>query len=449
MKNSLALLMLLSLGFITYAQDLEITQEIKDHIQARVDADMNVGVVVGLINGDDVSYFSYGQTASKNGTKIDEHSVLEIGSASKVFTTILLAEKVLKGDMKLSDPISNYLPNTVTVPSRNDKVITLKDLATHSSALPRMPSNFTPSDPSNPFADYSVEQIYSFLSSYELTRDIGLQYEYSNFGMGLLGHILGLQSGKTYEQLVIDNIAKPLDMSNTGLTLSEEMKSRLAKGHMGTSEVSNWDIITLGGAGGIRSSAEDMVKFVKANMGEVKSPLQKAMRLSHDSAFKSKDDSFEMGLAWHFENDNKVIWHNGQTGGYASFIGFLKGTEKGVVVLTNSAESLTALGFKLLGSPTPLMEIKKAISIPSDILQTYVGKYELATSFFITITTNGGQLFGQATGQPQFELFASSENEFDLRIVEASITFNKADNGTIESLILHQNGQDMPGKKIE
>lgn len=433
----------------TFAQESKISEEIMNHIQARVEVEMNVGIVVAMIDGEDVAYSKWGKTAYSQDAKIDEHSVLEIGSVSKVFTTILLSDMVLKGAMKLTDPISKYLPSSVTVPSRNDKQITLQDLATHTSGLPRMPSNFTPSNPNDPFSDYTVEQIYGFLSSYELTRDIGVQYEYSNYGMGLLGHILELQSGKSYEELIHDIIAKPLGMDHTGLALTEAMTKRLAIGHLGTNEVSNWNIITLGGAGGIRSSATDMVKFVQANMGVIKSPLMKAMTLSHQSAYKATDSEFELGLGWHYENDKKVVWHNGQTGGYASFIGFLAGTQKGVVVLTNSAENITALGFKLLGSPTPLAEIQKGMELDPEILESYVGKYQLAPNFFITVTTNDGKIYGQATGQPQFEMFASSENEFFLRIVDARITFNKASDGTIESMILHQNGQDMPGKKTE
>jgi len=449
MKKIVLIIGFICFGYLANAQNPTISQEVKDHIQDRVEAGLNVGIVVGLINGDDVAYYSFGNTASKDGVAVDEHSVFEIGSISKVFTTILLAKKVSNGDMKLSDPISMYLPKEVKIPTRGGKEITLSNLATHTSGLPRMPNNFAPADPLNPFADYSVKQIYEFLSSYELTRDIGEAYEYSNYGMGLLGHILELKTGKTYEQLVIDNIAKPLRMTNTALTFSEAMKTKLAKPHMGTTQVSNWDIITLAGAGGIRSTATDMVAFVKANMGVTKSPIFKALALSHQSTYKNKEDDFEIGLGWHFENNNTIIWHNGQTGGYHSFIGFLKGTQKGVVVLTNSAESLTPLGLNLLGSPTPLQEIKKPLTIAPEILETYVGNYQLAPTFFIEITTKDGKLYGQATGQSPFELFASAEDEFYLNIVKASVSFKKASDGSIESLVLHQNGQNIPGKKVE
>ena len=180
------------------AQDLEISSEVINHIKARVDSTLNPGISMAYMDGDKVTYFNYGSTQFETGKPVNENSVYEIGSISKVFTCIVFADEVLKGRMKLNEPISKYLPSSLNLPTRNDKVITLKDLATHTSALPRMPSNFEPADIKNPFADYSVELLYEFLSDYVLPRDIGSQYEYSNLGMGLLGHILELHTGMTY-----------------------------------------------------------------------------------------------------------------------------------------------------------------------------------------------------------------------------------------------------------
>lgn len=454
MKKITLLLVLLCMSVVVKAQQHKIPSSIKEFVKARIDTDKNVGIVVGYINGDAIEYFSYGKTALTNGTDVNENSVFEIGSISKTFTTILLSEQVLKGNMKLSDAISKYLPEGVKVPTRNGKEITLKDLATHSSGLPRMPDNFTPANPNNPFADYSVKQVYSFLSTHELSRDIGESYEYSNYGMGLLGHILELKSGKGYEALMIEKIANTYGMDDTRIVFTPAMKARLAKGHAAGREVENWDINSLAGAGGIRSTASDMVKFIKANMTAQDTPISKAMQLSHQSAYSNTAQNFEMGLGWHYAStgdNNKVIWHNGGTGGYKAFSGFIEGTQKGVVVLTNSTESIDALGLAVL-DPTRKLTIPKKveeITVAEDVLETYVGKYELTPEFHIVVTRTGQQLFVQATGQPQFEIFASAQNEFFLKVVEASVTFNKDANGKVESLTLHQGGQNVPGKKIE
>ncbi|MGB1307813.1 MAG: serine hydrolase [Oceanihabitans sp.] len=571
MKKALFLVSLIFLSFATHAQENLIPKEVKEHIQARIDNNVNVAIVVGVIDGDKVAYFSYGKTALQNGKDVDENTVFEIGSISKTFTAIMVADEILKGNMRLADPIQKYFPETVKVPTRNGKEITIKDVATHTSALPRMPNNFTPANPNNPYADYTIELAYQFMSSLELTRDIGSQYEYSNFGMGMLGHILELQNAKSYEDLLIERIADVYNMQDTRIVFTKDMKKRLAKGHAKGREVENWDIPALAGAGAIRSTASDMVKFLKANMGSLQTPIYKAMQLTHEVAYKNESQNFSMGLAWHYAANNTVVWHNGGTGGYVSFAGFLKGSDKGVVVLTNSTEDMNAIGLYLLGDPKAVLEApKKSIAkavineidanglesgialykkekleavdaytfdefelntvgykylnqnqmaiaiaifklnvemfpkesnpydslgeaylkkgdsalakanykksleynpanenakkmlvslgvkdaakdheVAAEVLETYVGKYALAPSFVVTITRKEQQLFLQATGQPQFPIFASAKNKFYLKVVEANLTFNADDTGKIVSMTLFQGGQVIPGKKIE
>lgn len=445
--------LLVSLQF-TFSQNAIISSEVKDHIKARVDKKFNPSVSLAYLEGDKVSYFNYGKTEIENGKEVNQNTVYEIGSISKVFTTILLADEVLKGNMKLSDPISMYLPKSVTVPQIDGKVITLKDLATHSSGLPRMPDNFNPADYNNPFADYTVKLLYEFLSNYKLTRDIGVQYEYSNLGMGLLGHFLELQTGETYENLVLNRIAKPLEMNSTGITITDAVRQELAYGHNEQLEVvSNWDIPTLAGAGAIRSTTSDMVKFIKANISSNNSSLNKAMKLSHEIAFSMENQNFNIALGWHFANDNSIIWHNGGTGGYRAFAGFLINSNRGVVVLTNSVSSVDAIGLKLLDTPINLelpivRDFPDTVEVSVEVLESYVGVYEITPEFAITISRKENKIFLQATGQPEFEIFPSTENEFFLKVVEASITFNKNEKNEVISLTLHQGGQNIPASKV-
>lgn len=334
--KKITLIACICLNFFGYAQQRHITLEVKENIKARVDAGDNVSIVVGYFDGDEVDFYSYGKTAVKDGVPVDENSVFEIGSISKVFTAILLADKIVKGEMKLSDPISKYLPKHIKTPKKNRKRITLKDLATHSSGLPRLPNNMTPANLNNPYVDYTTEQLYSFISNYKLNRAIGLQLEYSNLGAGLLGHILELQSDKNYEDLIIESIAAPLKMDATRVKLTRSMKVKLALGHRAGRIVENWDLGILAGAGGIRSTAKDMVTFLQANVLNNTFPIKEAMLLSHKQAFKDMNSNREMGLGWFYSNNGAIIWHNGGTGGYTSFIGFLKDSNKGVVVLTNT-----------------------------------------------------------------------------------------------------------------
>jgi len=208
--------------------DTEVRQILVD----RIDRDhQSVGIVVGLVGSTGRRVIAYG-AVDKGGTRpLNGDTIFEIGSVTKVFTSLLLANMAARNEVALSDPIAKYLPSQVKVPERGGRSITLQDLSTHTSGLPRLPTNFSPKDPSNPYADYSVDQLYQFLSSVQLTHDIGSQYEYSNLGGGLLGHLLARRAGMDYEALVRSRITGPLGMTSTSIMLVPEMKARLAAGH--------------------------------------------------------------------------------------------------------------------------------------------------------------------------------------------------------------------------
>src|SRR5215470_2283012 len=190
--------------------DDEIRKILVDRIDVR---HQSVGIVVGVISPEGRRIVAYGQLEKGDPRPLNGDTLFEIGSTTKVFTSLLLADMVQRGEVKLDDPVSKYLPPDVKVPERNGRAITLVDLATHTSGLPRMPSNFAPKDPGNPYADYTLDQLYRFLSSYQLTRDIGSQYAYSNMGAALLGNALARGAGTDYEALVRSRICDPLGMS--------------------------------------------------------------------------------------------------------------------------------------------------------------------------------------------------------------------------------------------
>ena len=167
--------------------DTEVRQILVD----RIDRDhQSVGIVVGLVGSTGRRVIAYGALDKGDSRLLNGDTIFEIGSVTKVFTSLLLADMVARNEVALNDPIAKYLPSDVKTPGRNGQSITLEDLATHTSGLPRLPTNFAPKDPANPYADFSVPQLYEFLSTYTLSRDIGSQYDYSNLGGGLLGHLL-------------------------------------------------------------------------------------------------------------------------------------------------------------------------------------------------------------------------------------------------------------------
>lgn len=456
MIKNLIVLLIAVLGTASFSSAQDLPEDVKQNIETRINHELTPGIVVGILDAKGVKYYSFGMKSLTGKTPVNEHSVFEIGSVTKTFTGIILAEMVLKGEVKLEDPLQLYVPKGVTVPTRNGSVIKLVDLTNHTSALPSFPGNATPANPSNPFADYSEKQLYDFLSSYTLTRDIGSQYEYSNYAVGLLGHVLAAKQGVSYEQLMINVIAKPLDLKNTRITLTPEMKQNLALGYSGGVQAENWDLPTLAGAGAIRSTTEDMMKYVRANMGRVKSNLYPAMQLSQKNSREAGAMPM-VGLGWHIMTlgNQEIIWHNGGTAGYKSFVGFIKGEDKAVVVLSNSTVSVDDIGAHILNPTVPLAtfkpyELAKPVPVEASILEKYVGQYELMPGLILTVTREDRQLKAQLTGQPAFPIFAKSETEFFYKVVDARLTFTANKEGTAtETVTLHQNGQNIPGKKIK
>jgi len=432
-------------------------KDIRAILADRIDEQrQGVAMVVGVIDPSGRRTISYASVKKGEGA-VDANTVFEIGSVTKVFTALLLADAVKRGEVVLTDPVSKYLPPEVKVPERGGKKITLADLATHTSGLPRMPTNFHPKDSANPYADYTVPQLYEFLGTVVLTRDIGSTYEYSNLGGGLLGHALARRAGTDYETLVRTRILEPLGMKSTTITLSASMKEHLTSGHnAGLQKVANWDLPTLAGAGALRSTANDLLTFLAANIGIDKSPLAPSMAAMIAARRPTGTPNLEIALGWHIwtRDGHEIIWHNGGTGGYRTWIGFELKTRTGVVVLSNTSTNAGAddIGLHLLDPAFPLLQPAKQrqeVKVDAAILEKYTGRYQLAPNFIITITRESDQLYAQATNQPRFEIFAESEREFFFKVVDAQLTFVVDSSGRATSVVLHQNGGNAPGNRIE
>ncbi len=432
--------------------------QIRDLLVERIDRQhQSVGIVVGVIDSTGRRIISYGNFNLGDNRAVDGNTIFEIGSITKVFTSLLLADMAQRGEVALTDPVAKYLPAGVKMPERNGRQITLEDLATHTSGLPRLPSNLNPKDATNPYADYSVEQLYQFLSAYQPTRDTGSQYEYSNLGGGLLGHVLARRAAMDYEMLVRSRICEPLGMRSTRVSLSDDMKNRFAVGHEATMQpVADWDLPTLAGAGALRSTGNDMLTLVAANLGDVKTPLAPAMAAMLAVRRPAGVPGMEVGLGWHIltRDGHEIIWHNGGTDGFRSFLGLEPKTGMGVVVLSNAETpaGVDDIGQHLLNANALLWQPPKQhkqIAVDPKVFHGYVGQYQLAPNFLLTITGDGTQLFVQATGQPKLEIFPEGDRDYFLKVVDAQITFETDSQGRATGLILHQNGRNQPAKRIQ
>ncbi|MEO6230946.1 MAG: serine hydrolase domain-containing protein [Ferruginibacter sp.] len=313
----------------------------------------DVGVIVGTVKDGKATIYSYGEKKPGSHEKITAQSVLEIASLTKTYTALALAAMCKNGELNLDDPIENYLPGTVKVPSFNGKKITLRHLANHTSGLPRLPDNID-KEAYNPYKGYTKEKMYEFLNGYSLTREPGSEWEYSNVGFGLLGEILSLKNSSNYETMITDRVLQPLGMTHTTVSFTAGQLLNLVQGYNGNKQVESWSQYQQNifqGTGSLTSSMEDQLIFLQANMGLIHSSLDSAILLSHQSSTNNPDD---IGLAWNKKTmDNLHIIHkNGGNGGYGSFMGFDKMQKIGVVVMVNSSLNPelfpTDMGFEIL-----------------------------------------------------------------------------------------------------
>lgn len=353
----LTVMVLSSASAVAHAAAPATDAEIMAMIKTRVEVDQaGTGIVVGIIDAQGSRVLAYGKL-SEGGAPVDADSVYEIGSITKVFTATLLSDMARRGEVGLDDPAARYLP--VKLPAVGERRITLADLSSQLSGIPGIPSNLAPKDDNNPFADYTVPQLYEFVSGFTPTRASGEKYEYSNAGVGLLGHILTLRAKTDYETLVRQRITGPLRMNNTAIVLTPAMRQHLAIGYgMPGMPAANWDMPVLAGMGALRSSTADMLKFVGANMGLSQSPLYGAMQATHQArhAIEGKPGQ-SVALGWHVleQNGSRIVWHNGGTAGYRTYIGFDEVTRRGVVLMSNSHMGSDDIARRALNSAFPII----------------------------------------------------------------------------------------------
>jgi D-alanyl-D-alanine-carboxypeptidase/D-alanyl-D-alanine-endopeptidase len=321
----------------------------KDYLSNRTHG----ALVIGVVQNGKAFSAGFGRVSSTNAAAPDAATVFEIGSITKVFTGILLAQMQLDGRVTLDDPIARHLPSGFALPDALHPV-TLTHLSTHTAGLPRLPANLDLSGPRavNPYARYTAADLHTALRATKPARAPGAGYDYSNYGTALLGHLLERRAGRPYAELLAEHICTPLEMTDTVLTLNKSQRHRLTPGHSPRGAVvPNWDFDAFAPAGGLRSCVGDLLKFMQVNLATNSAAPGPALVLAQQSRFKS--GTMEMGLGWHIQGGRR-LWHNGGTGGYASFLALDRTRGTGVVLLSNYGDamardaSLDRMGMELL-----------------------------------------------------------------------------------------------------
>ena len=334
-RHGIAVALFISAASVALAQS---PADLKDHLDQVAAKEMTsqrgVGLIVGVIHNGDRSVLSYGESVKGSGRKPDSKTLFQIGSISKTFTAALLADLVRQGKAKLDDPLGKYLPRA-RVPAFGPRQITLLDLATHTSGLPRNLGRWQ--------RDHAtIQDLLAFMSSYRLTRAPGERYEYSNLAFAVLGHALAHSAKTNWAQMVNREIAAPLELFDTTVELTPEELSRRAQGYGPAGNPaplhSNmWP--AMAPAGGLYSTMEDMLNYLAFNMGERETQLNELLPILLQPRHAGPKPRTQVALGWEIgpAGNGNIIWKNGATPGFHSYIGFNPTTKIGVVVLSNSS----------------------------------------------------------------------------------------------------------------
>ena len=299
------------------------------------------GLAVGIVQHGEKHVFAFGTA------KAD--SIFEIGSISKTFTGLILAQMVEQRVVRLDEPVRELLPaGTVAKPAGAE--ITLLDLTIQHSGLPRMPDNFKPSNPDNPYADYGAPNLYQYFAGHGLEKTGSPKFLYSNLGVGLLGQALANRTGMKYPALLAQQVTEPLTMRDTIVTLSAEQQRRFIEGHAADHSVAHpWDLDALAGAGAIRSTANDMLTYLQAQLHPDKLPssratkahtLPAAIKLTHELRAEAGTE-MQIGFGWLYVTATGTFWHNGGTGGFNSYAFFNPKEDYAGIVLFNTTVTPT------------------------------------------------------------------------------------------------------------
>jgi CubicO group peptidase (beta-lactamase class C family) len=371
-----------------------VTNGIRAFLQQRIEVEKrNAAIVVGLVDEHGSRVVGCGKLKADANREVDGDTLFGIGSVTKTFTALLLQEMITRGELNLDDPVAKYLPQSVKLPARNGKEITLRQLVVHTSGLPANPNNLGPT-----WADYPTELLYSFLSGYKLRYDPGERYKYSNIGSSLLGHVIALKAGTNYESLLQERICQPLKMDHT----------RIVPGD-GRSPV-------FYPQGGLSSTANDLLKYVAAQVELATTALAPSIARSHEVHTQPGVPAQNIG-SWFVVSDplgKQLVLHDGDAGAYSAFVIFDRKDQRGVVVLCSpgDAECVADIGRVLIRCEWRSDRRPKETEISHLDWSSFDGYYQrtgtnvASSGSGIGIRRQGNKIFAQALGSKSWPMRA-------------------------------------------
>jgi len=410
-----------------------------------------IGVTASYIADETTRFFQIGETGGPQSRPITPDTVFEIGSLTKVFTAVLLADMVRTGELSYSDTIAYLAPEGTEFPSEIG-AITLAQLSTHVSGLPRRPSNLPAEREFGPYARYSAADLFSFLRESELAAEPGTNYAYSNLGMGLLGELLATKAGMSYGQLLQSRIFGPLEMDTTVTHGLPEGQDFAQPHDMLSRPTARWDFDALAGAGAIRSTARDMAIFIEAALhGEqpIAQSIRETMRVTFPRPGRDRGD--HPAWIWPYSDSGlRIFWHDGGTGGSRSVLAIDPDNGgRGIFIAANTVNSVIDAAlhdFDPTYSVRTFEQIRE-ISLPDDVqLDDYAGIYQIGEEQ-LTISAAQDGLTAQFTGDGSYPLLPYKRDGFFYTVADAQIVFTR-ENGSVIGATLIQGGVRTDGTRI-
>ncbi len=422
--------------------------KVDDYVAAEMQKRKIPGLSVAIIkDGQVVKAKGYGFANLEHQVPAAAETIYQSGSVGKQFTATAVMMLVEDGKLALDDKINKYFKDA----PESWKEITVRHLLTHTAGTTDYPNDF------DFRKDYTEDELLKRAAQIPLAFQPGEKWSYSNLGYVMLGILIGKVTGNFYGDFLQERIFKPLGMTSTRIINEADIIPHRAAGYrLVKGEWKNhvWVSPTLNTTadGSLYFTVLDLVKWDAALYGEKllkQSSLEQMWTPVKLNSGKTQNYGFGWGMGE--IRGHRIIEHGGAWQGFTTHIARYVNDKLTVIVLTNLAGAdPTSIAHHIAGFYNSELRPaeRKTVAVNPQILDAYVGEYELAPGFTITITREGDKLMGQATGQPKFELFAESETRFFLKVVDVQLTFVKAENGKVTHLILHQGG-DREAKKIK
>jgi serine-type D-Ala-D-Ala carboxypeptidase/endopeptidase len=437
MKNLIQLLLFLTIVLNWQYSFSQVSNEFDTYIEKRMAVERIPGISIALIDSDgSVTFHNYGTMGLDSAEPLNEHTIFESGSITKTFSSGLLRILMDQYNISADTPLREIFGDDVPIPSKNGIEITLEHLVMHTSGLPRLPGNLSPADVNDPYNEYTPEMLFEFLGSYELPRNPGEEFEYSNYAYMVLGQALKTISGKTYDQLLDEWYFSKLDMPSTGRFLSDSL--RFAQPTTSGLPAKRWHSEQVPGFGGLLSTTHDLANYVKLYLGHSDHPKADLLRKNIES-LNNLGGAFNMSYAWIVATafEDTVAFHGGGTGGFRTFAGYSPVSGRGAVVMSNGTNDVQDIGRHLINENFSLAAIIELVEMSSEELHLFTGEFVSETLPKMTITVNGDLLMAELAGQPALPVMPIEETVFYNDRVEARLEF-KIDGEGVSGFVLRQ-----------